>query len=73
MKSGSVTGSVYPLSSGVGTVLRVTVNLEAGTVEYYDETIGRVVMKVEGANELKSGKWWFALEIYFTGTVWELQ
>ena len=44
VKSGSVVGSVHPLSSGVGTVLRVTVNMEAGSVEYYDESAGRVVI-----------------------------
>ena len=72
-KSGSVVGSSYPLSSGVGTVLRITVNLEAGSVEFYDESMGRVVMKVQDSNELKSGKWWLALEIANSGTTWELQ
>ena len=73
VNSGSVVGSYYPLSSGAGTVLRVTVNMEAGSVEFYDETMGRVVMKVEGSNELKSGKWWFALEMKYPGVAWELQ
>ena len=36
VQSGTVVVSGKPLSSGVGTILRVTVNLDLGSVEFYD-------------------------------------
>ena len=44
-------------------MLRVTVNLDSGEVEWYDESNGRVVLGVIGADALKSGKWWLTLEM----------
>ena len=60
------------MSNGPGTILRVTVDLDLGSVEFYDETTSTVVLKVEGSDDLKLGKWWLALEIKDSGTAWEL-
>ena len=74
--SGKLVGSTAPIK-GVGTIIRMTVNLNKGEVEYYDETAGRVLMKVEGAEPLKTGKWWFTLRFndgsHSPGCAWELK